>query len=142
MTTPTAPGPGARASGWLGSIQMLGTTIVVLMIGGMVLWLKAESRDLRLAFTIASAVVIYAGGVAVLGRRSRGARIPIRPFAIAGLCAGAIAELVNAQFLLTRECAAAGLTGAVIGLAHWAALRSWLHLSPAEGATSAPGGAP
>jgi hypothetical protein len=118
-----------RSPRWLTSIEMLGTTIVVLMVGAMVLWLKAGTREARIVFTIGSGLLVYAVGVVALGRRSSPSRISVRPFALAGLCAGAIAELVNAQFLLTREFAVAGLTGAAIGLAHWAALRTWLRLT-------------
>ena len=112
---------------WLTSVEMLGTTLVVLMIGGMVLWYEAAVRDPRLVFTIGSGLLVYVVGLVALGRRSA-RTIPPWPFALAGLCAGAVAELVNAQFLLTRESAAAGLTGVVIGVAHWAALRTWLYL--------------
>lgn len=117
-----------RSPRWLTSIEMLGTTIVVLMVGALVLWLKAGTREARLVFTIGSGLLVYAVGVVALGRRSSPSHISVRPFALAGLCAGAVAELVNAQFLLSREFAVAGLTGAAIGLAHWVALRTWLRL--------------
>lgn len=118
-----------RSPRWLTSIEMLGTTIVVLMVGAVVVWVRAGSRETRLVFTLGSGLLVYAVAVVALGRRSSPSRISLRPFALAGACAGAIAELVNAQFLLSREFVVAGLTGAVIGLAHWAALRTWLRLT-------------
>ena len=120
--------PGGGLS-WFATIEMLGTTIVVLMVGAMVLWLKAGTRDSRLVFTIASALCVYAGGVVVLGSRSPPSPIAAWPFVLAGLCAGGVAELVNAEFLLSREFVVAGLTGAAIGLAHWTALRTWLRFN-------------
>jgi uncharacterized membrane protein (UPF0136 family) len=119
---------GARQPHWLTSLEMLGTTLVVLMIGGMVLWYKAAVREPHLAFVIGGGLLMYAGGLVAFGRRW-GSAVAVWPFASAGLCAGVLAELVNAQFLLTRETAVAGATGVVIGTAHWAALRVWLHLS-------------
>jgi hypothetical protein len=111
---------------------MLGTTLVVLMIGAMSLWLQSTVHQPRLGATILIAMVVYAVTVVGLGRRAAGATIPASPFLVAGLYAGGIAELVHAQFLLTREFVAAALTGVVIGLAHWAALRSWLHLTRSD----------
>jgi hypothetical protein len=113
---------------WLTSVEMLGTTAVVLMIGGMVLWYTAAVREPRLVLTIGSGLFIYVVCLVAFGRRSA-PHIAMWPFALAGLCAGVIAELVNAQFLMTRESAAAGLTGVVIGTAQWAALRTWLRLT-------------
>ena len=55
--------------------------------------------------------------------------VAVWPFLLAGALAGGLAELVNAQFLVTQEFLAALLTGTVIGFAHWAALRSWLRLT-------------
>jgi len=118
-----------RSPRWLTSIEMLGTTLVVLMVGAMVLWLRAGSRETRLVFTLGSGLLVYAVTVVALGRRSSPSRIALRPFALAGACAGAVAELVNAQFILSWEFAVAGLTGAAIGLTHWAALRTWLRLT-------------
>lgn len=112
---------------WLTSVEMLGTTAVVLMIGAMVLWYKAAVREPRLGFTIGSGVLVYAVCLVAFGRRS--APLAVWPFVLAGSCAGVAAELVNAQFLLTRESAAAGLTGGAIGVAQWAALRTWLRLT-------------
>jgi hypothetical protein len=119
--------PGQPA--WLSRIEMLGTTIVVLMIGGMVLWFKSGEREPRLAFVIGSALLIYAGGLVTLARRSDPAAVAWWPFALAGLVAGAAAELINAQLMMTRECAAAAVTGVVIGTAHWVALCTWLRLT-------------
>ena len=131
-----APSPGteARTSGtrqasWLASIEMLGTTTVVLMVGAMVLWFKADVHGPRLAVTIGTGLVLYTLGLVVLGRRSVAAPVAPWPFAAAGIGAAACAELVNAAFLLTEEFGMAGLVGAVIGLAHWAALRAWLRLN-------------
>jgi hypothetical protein len=122
MTVPDHPA-------WLSRVEMLGTTIVVLMIGGMVLWFKAGEREPWLAIVIASALLIYAAGLVTLARRSDPAAVAWWPFALAGLVAGAVAELVNAQLMVTRECAAAAVTGVVIGTAHWVALRAWLRLT-------------
>ncbi len=114
---------------WLYRIEMLGTTLVVLMVGSMMIWYEAVQRDRRLAFTIGSAVVFYVVALALFGRRSAPARIAWWPFAFAGLATGAVAELINAKFLVTRETFAAAATGVVIGTAHWAALRVWIRLS-------------
>ena len=121
MTLPEQPG-------WLSRIETLGTTVVVLMIGAMVLWLKAVERETRVLFVIGAGLLIYATGLVALGRRSDPATVAWWPFAAAGLAAGGVAEVINAQFLLTRESTAAAVTGVVIGTAHWIALRTWLRL--------------
>jgi hypothetical protein len=133
MAAPSPDGE-ARTSGtqppsWLASIEMLGTTAIVLMVGAMVLWLKASVHGPRLVVTIGTGLLLYAAGVVGLGRRSAAAPVAPWPFAVAGLGAAACAELVNAGFLLTGEFGLAGLAGVVIGLAHWAALRTWLRLN-------------
>jgi hypothetical protein len=115
-----------REPGWLTSVEMLGTTVVVLMIGGMVLWYSAAARELRLVFTIGSGLLAYTCGVVAFGRRA--AHVALWPFALAGLGAGVVMELVAAEWLLTRETGAAALTGITIGAAHWSALRVWLRL--------------
>jgi hypothetical protein len=121
--------PEPKLPGWLSRIQMLGTTITVLLIGSMVLWYEALEHDWRLVVTIGSAGLAYVGGVLVLGRRSNPDRIGWWPFALAGLGAGAVAELINAEFLVTTELFTACVTGVVIGTAQWAALRVWIHLA-------------
>ena len=108
---------------------MLGTTIIVLLVGGMMLWSEALVRGPRLIVTIGSAVALYVGCLVLFGRTSDPTNIPWHPFALAGLLAGAVAELINAQFLVTRELLIAGLTGVVVGTAHWTALRVWLRLT-------------
>jgi hypothetical protein len=108
---------------------MLGTTIVVLMVGSMMIWYEAAERERRLALTIGSAVLLYVVALVVFGRRSEPSRIAWWPFAFAGLATGAVAELINARFLVTRELFAAAATGMVIGTAHWAALRVWIRLT-------------
>jgi hypothetical protein len=114
---------------WLTRIETLGTTIVVLMVGSMMLWYEAIEREHRLAVTIGSAVLLYVVALVVFGRRSEPSRIAWWPFAFAGLATGAMAELINAKFLVTRELFVAAATGVVIGTAHWAALRVWIRLS-------------
>ena len=114
---------------WLSRIETLGTTAVVLMVGSMMIWYEAVERDRRLAFTIGSAVSLYVVALALFGWRSAAARIAWWPFAVAGLATGAIAELINAKFLVTREMFVAAVTGVVIGTAHRAALRVWIRLS-------------
>lgn len=108
---------------------MLGTTIIVLMVGSMVLWYEAVERERRLTITIGSAMLVYVVGLVMFGRRSDPTSIAWRPFALAGLLAGAVAELINAQFLITSELFVASLTGVIIGTAHWTALRVWIHLT-------------
>ena len=115
--------------GWLTRIETLGTTLVVLMVGSMMIWYEAVERERRLAFTIGCAVVLYAGTLVALGRRSAPERIAWWPFAAAGLVTGAVAELINARFLVTVELPVAVATGVVIGTAHWAALRVWIGLT-------------
>jgi len=114
---------------WLTRIETLGTTIVVLMVGSMMLWYEAIEREHRLAVTIGSAVLLYVVALVVFGRRSEPSRIAWWPFAFAGLASGAMAELINAKFLVTRELFVAAATGVVIGTAHWAALRVWIRLT-------------
>jgi predicted neutral ceramidase superfamily lipid hydrolase len=114
---------------WLSRIEMLGTTAVVLLVGSMMIWHEAVERDRRLAFTIGSAVLLYVLALALFARRSAPARIAWWPFALAGLATGAVAELINAKFLVTREMFVAVATGVVIGTAHWAALRVWVRLT-------------
>ena len=114
---------------WLTRIETLGTTIVVLMVGSMMIWYEAAEHERRLVLTIGSAVVLYVLALVVLGRRSEPSRIAWWPFAFAGLVTGAIAELINARFLVTRELFLAAATGVVIGTAHWAALRVWIRLT-------------
>jgi hypothetical protein len=116
-----------REPSWLTSVEMLGTTVVVLMIGGMVLWYSAAAREPPLAFTIGSGLLAYTCGVLAFGRRAA-RHVVLWPFVLAGLCAGVVMELVAAEWLLTRETGAAALTGITIGAAHWSALRVWLRL--------------
>jgi hypothetical protein len=115
--------------GWLTRIETLGTTIVVLMVGSMMLWFEAVERERRLAVTIGSAVLLYVAALVVFGRRSEPSRIAWWPFAVAGLVTGAVAELINAKFLVTRELFVAAVTGVAIGTAHWAALRVWIRVT-------------
>ena len=110
-------------------IQKLGTTLVVLLIGSMMLWSEAVVRGWRLTITIASAAVVYVVALMLFGRRSDPAGIGWWPFAVAGFGAGAVGELINAKFLVTPELLTAGLTGLVIGTAQWAALRIWIQLT-------------
>lgn len=117
------------AAGWLWRIEMLGTTIIVLLVGGMMLWAEALVRGPRLVVTIGSAAALYVVCLLLLGRTSDPTSIAWHPFALAGLIAGGVAELINAQFLVTKELFIAGLTGVVIGTAHWTALRVWLRLT-------------
>jgi hypothetical protein len=112
--------------GWLTRIETLGTTLVVLMIGAMMIWYEAVARGARLAFTIGSAVLLYAIVLLVAGRRSDPDGVSWWPFAAAGLVTGGVAEMINARFLVTVELAVALLTGLVVGTAHWAALRVWI----------------
>ena len=114
--------------GWLGRIETLGTTVVVLMVGAMMIWYEAVERERRLAVTIGSAVVLYVAVLVFCGLRSDPARISWWPFAAAGLVTGGVAELINARFLITIELLVAAVTGLVIGTAHWAALRVWIGL--------------
>jgi hypothetical protein len=114
---------------WVSRIETLGTTAVVLMVGSMMIWYEAVERDRRLVFTIGSAVLLYVVVLVLLGLRSAPARIAWWPFACAGLATGAVAELSNARFLVTREMFVAAATGVVIGTAQWAALRVWVRLT-------------
>jgi hypothetical protein len=107
-------------------IEKLGTTLVVLLVGSMMLWSEAMVRGWRLILTIASAVLVYVAGLMLLGRKGDPHGIAWWPFAAAGFAAGAVGELINAKFLVTGELVSAGLTGVVIGTAQWAALRIWI----------------
>lgn len=114
---------------WLFRVETLGTTAVVLMVGGMMIWFEAVERERRLALTIGSAVFLYVVALVVFGRRSEPSRIAWWPFAVAGLVTGAVSALINANFLVSRELFVAAFTGVVIGTAHWAALRVWIGLT-------------
>ena len=119
----------SRRPGWLTRIEMLGTTLTVLLVGGLMIWYEAVEHGAWLEATIAAAAVPYVAGVAVAGLRSDPTRISWWPFALAGAGAGATAELVNAQFVVTRELFLAAVTGVVIGTAHWTALWIWIRLN-------------
>ena len=112
--------------GWLARIETLGTTSVVLMVGAMMIWYEAVERGRRLVITIGCAVFLYAAVLVLCGRRSEPTGIAWWPFAAAGTVTGAVAELINARFLITVELLAAVVTGLVIGTAHWLALRVWI----------------
>ncbi len=114
--------------GWLGRIETLGTTVVVLMIGAMMMWFEAVERERRLVVTIGCAVLVYVAVLVLAGRRSEAGGIPWWPFAAAGVVTGGAAELLNARFLVTIELLAAVVTGLVIGTAHWVAVRVWIGL--------------
>lgn len=114
---------------WLGRVETLGTTLVVLLIAAMVLWLDAAEQAPRVAFAIGAGVLSYVIVLVAVALRSGVDRIDWWPFALAGTAAGAIAELINAEFLVSRESAAAAVTGALIGTAQWIALRTWLRLT-------------
>jgi hypothetical protein len=118
--------------GWLTRIETLGTTVVVLMVGAMMIWYEAVVRDRRLVVTIGCAVILYAAVLVMTGRRSSPTRISWWPFAAAGLVTGGVAELINARFLITVELLAALVTGLVIGTAQWLALRIWIGLGQRE----------
>src|SRR5438309_7786234 len=118
-----------RQRSWLLRIEMLGTTVVVLMIGALMLWFKAVVHDSHSMLTVGGGLLVYAMGVVGFGHRYSPSSVAVWPFLLAGALAGGLAELVNAQFLVTQEFLAALLTGTVIGFAHWAALRSWLRLT-------------
>jgi hypothetical protein len=113
---------------WLNRVETIGTTIVVLMVGSMMIWYEAVQRERRLAVTIASAVLLYIAVLVIAGRRSATDRIAWWPFAAAGLVTGSVAELINARFLVTPELLIAAITGVVIGTAHWTALRLWIRV--------------
>jgi hypothetical protein len=112
--------------GWLTRIETLGTTVVVLMVGAMMIWYEAVVRGRRLVVTISCAVILYLAVLVLSARRSSPTRISWWPFAAAGLVTGGVAELINARFLITVELLAALVTGLVIGTAHWLALRIWI----------------
>jgi hypothetical protein len=118
--------------GWLTRIETLGTTVVVLMVSGMMIWYEAVARGRRLVVTIVCAVILYLAVLVVSGRRSSPTGISWWPFAAAGLVTGGVAELINARFLVTVELLAALATGLVIGTAHWLALRIWIGLGQRE----------
>ena len=114
--------------GWLTRLETLGTTLVVLLVGSMMLWYEAVEQGTWLVITIGSAVLLYVAVLVGCGRRSSVAEIAWWPFAAAGLVTGGVAELINAKFLVTPELLIAAVTGVVIGSAHWAALRVWIRL--------------
>lgn len=121
--------PRPRPPAWLTSLEMLGTTLTVLLVGSMMIWYEAVERDARLVATIGSGVILYVVVLVLAGLRSDPSRTAWWPFALAGAGAGAMAELINARFVVTRELFLATVTGVVIGTAHWAALRIWIRLN-------------
>lgn len=112
---------------WLGRIETIGTTVVVLLVGAMMLWYETVDQEGRL-LVIASAVLLYVTVLVATARRSAPADIAWWPFAAAGVATGAVAELINAKFLITSELLVAMATGLVIGTAHWTALKIWIRL--------------
>jgi hypothetical protein len=120
---------GTTRPGWLTRIETLGTTIVVLLVGGMMVWYEAVERERRLIVTLGAAVLLYAAALAGFGWRSAASHIAWWPFAAAGFLSGAVSALINASFLVTRELFVAAVTGVVIGTAHWIALRVWIGLT-------------
>jgi hypothetical protein len=132
MTEPTSAEEGAsRRPEWLWSVEMLGTTVVVLMISAAILWGRADDPGAWLAVGLGAGVLVYAAVVVALGRGPASSGIAWWPFAVAGAVAGGVTEIINAEFLFTREFAAAMVTGGVIGTAQWVALRTWLRLTRA-----------
>jgi hypothetical protein len=115
--------------GWLTRIETLGTTIVVALVGSMMIWHEAVERERHLVVTIGAAVLLYVAALAGFGWRSAASHIAWWPFAAAGFVSGAVSELFNASFLVTRELLVAAVTGVVIGTAHWTALRVWIDLT-------------
>ena len=115
--------------GWLIRVETIGTTIIVLMVGSMMIWYEAAVRGRRLVLTLGCAIVLYVAVLVLLARRSEPSRIVWGPFALAGLATGAVAAMINARFLVTVELFLAAAIGVVIGTAHWAALRVWIRLS-------------
>src|SRR5687768_1812145 len=98
---------------WLTRIEALGTTIVELLVGGMMIWYEAVERERGLVVTIGVAVLLYAVALVGFGWRSAASHIAWWPFAAAGLLSGAVSELINASFLVTRELFVAAVTGVV-----------------------------
>jgi hypothetical protein len=120
---------GTAGPGWLTRIETLGTTVVVSLVGSMMIWHEAVERDRRLVVTIGAAVLLYVAALAGFGWRSATSHLAWWPFAAAGFLSGAVSELFNARFLVTRELFVAAVTGVVIGTAHWTALRVWIGLT-------------
>ena len=98
------------------------------------LWSQSLVRGQRLTITIASAGLVYVVCLVIFGRRSDPRDIAWWPFVVAGCTAGAVGELINAKFLITRELLSAGLTGIAIGTAQWLALRVWIRLTRSRAA--------
>ncbi|HEX7337567.1 MAG TPA: hypothetical protein VF252_10205 [Gemmatimonadales bacterium] len=121
--------PHSRRPDWLIRIETLGTTLTVLLVGGMMIWYEAIEHGAWLAVTISSAAILYVAGIVLAGLRSDPQRIAWWPFVLSGSVAGAVAELINAQFVVTRELFLAAVTGVVIGTAHWTALWIWIRLN-------------
>ena len=86
-------GPLPVSPGWLTRIETVGTTLVVLMVGAMMIWNEAVERERRLAFTLGSAVLVYVTILVIAARRSAPGSIPWWPFAAAGVLTGGVAEL-------------------------------------------------
>lgn len=132
MTEPTSAerGPSRRPE-WLWSVEMLGTTVVVLMISAAILWGRADDPGAWLGVGLGAGVLVYVAVVVGLSRGAASPGVAWWPFAVAGAAAGGVAEIINAEFLISREFAAAIVTGGVIGMAQWVALRTWLRLTRA-----------
>ena len=71
--------------GWLTRIETLGTTVVVLMVGAMMIWYEAVLRGRHLVVTISCAVILYLAVLVLSARRSSPTGISWWPFAAAGL---------------------------------------------------------
>ena len=126
---PASPPPGRppRLS-WLLRIEMLGTTITVLLIGALMLWFNALDHGRHDSMAIGAALVAYLGVLVLLGRRAPAPRPVYLPFALAGLASGTVAQLINGQFRIHGDLGVVAVTGLFVGTMHWLALRVWLRL--------------
>jgi hypothetical protein len=128
-----SPAPGISSEAptgqqpWWRRMDMLATTSTVLVVGGTVLWGNTVDHGWRDSLAIASALLIYPAGLALLAGRTRGA-VRVTTFIVAGVAAGSVAQMINGNFMIDRELGVAATTGAFVGVAHWVAARAWTRL--------------
>src|SRR3989442_3246828 len=98
-----------RQRSWLLRVEMLGTTVVVLMIGALMLWFKAVVHDSHSMLTVGGGLLVYAMGVVGFGHPYSPSSVSVWPFLLAGAVGGGLAAPVNAPILGTPACLGARL---------------------------------
>lgn len=116
-------------------IEVIATTATVLVVAGVVLTYNRVDDGWRSSAAIAGSSAVY---VAMLAMRGGFAVRRPGAFVAAGVLAGVAAAALHTRMRLGPDIRIGMVAGAVIGAAHWLALRAWTRLAGAPGA-GAPG---